>query len=169
MGRLHLLHSGVKVKYLLVSSHGCSVEDFLRPYNGQCTRLRHTTRITDIFYMMHTLSGPSQNRVYPDQVTNKRPTQPYYCTTYTVGFTLAYSIHQTQLTIINWGYSLHCTQYYLLTLYLQAHRHTAGRGREGQNTLQSAGFRTPHLPSFFRARGMWYNPHSESVRSGYVP
>ena len=47
------------------------------------------------------------------------------------------------------GYSLHCTQYYLLTLYLQANRRTAGRGREGQSTLQSAGFRTPHLPSFF--------------------
>lgn len=118
------------------------------------------------------MTSPPQNRVYPDQVTNKRPTQPYYCTTYTVGFTSAYSIHQTQLTIINWGYSLHCSQYYLLTLYLQAHRRTAGRGREGQNTLQSAGFRTPHLPSFFffsffRARGMWYSPHSEYALGMY--
>ena len=64
---------------------------------------------------------------------------------------IAYSIwpNPTDNSYTELLFSLHPSLLFMLTLYLQVHRRTAGKGREGRNTLQSVGFQTLHLPSFF--------------------
>ena len=123
----------------------------------------------DMFYMMHTLSGWHHHR-RTECIQTKSQTRDqhnHYCTTYTVGFISAYSIHQTQLTIINWVILFTAPS---TTFLPSISRRTAIRlVGVGRARIPSRALAFEHLIChlfffFFRARGMWYNPHSESVR-----